>query len=134
MAPKVAVIVDEKLGAMDASFGKLTGSILRNRYALGKTGAPYDLYLREDLDAVKAGDYQVVWYMGLLSLTEEEQSYLDEATKQGTWVVCTDGSQSTVYQPDGQDHNIDAQNTCDASDPREMFRKAGVHSYLEGTE
>src|SRR3546814_84490 len=132
MAPKVAVIVDEKLGAMDASFGKLTGSILRNRYALGKTGAPYDLYLREDLDAVKAGDYQVVWYMGLLSLTEEEQSYLDEATKQGTWVVWTDGSQSTVYQPDGREHNMDAKIQWGASELSELFGQAGVHRYLEG--
>ena len=132
MAPKVAVIVDEKLGAMDASFGGLTGQILHNRYALGKTGAPYDLYLREDLDAVKAGDYQVVWYMGLLSLTDEEQSYLNEAAEGGTWVVWTDGNQSRVYQPNGQVHDKEAKIQWSASELSELFGKAGVHCYLAG--
>jgi len=132
MAPKVAVIVDEKLGAMDASFGKLTGNLLRNRYALGKIGAPYDLYLREDLDAVKAGQYQVVWYMGLLSLTDEEQSFLEEATRQGAWMVWTDGVRSTVYQPDGEVQRMDAKIQWDAPEISELLGRAGVHRYLEG--
>src|SRR5690606_25173317 len=98
MAPKVAVVIDEKLGAMDASFGKLTDKVFGNRYALGKIAAPYDLYLREDLEAVKQGGYQVVWYLGLLSLTGEERSFVAEASERDTWVVWTDGDQSRVYQ------------------------------------
>lgn len=132
MAPKVAVVVDEKLGAMDASFGKLTGRILHNRYALGKTAVPYDLYLREDLDAVKEGEYQVVWYMGLLSLTGEEQSYLDEAAGDGTWVIWTDGGQSTIYQPNGQELEMEEKIRWDASELGELFGQAGVHRYLDG--
>ena len=132
MAPQVAVVVDEKLGAMDASFGGLTSRLTHNRYALGKTGAPYDFYLREDLDAVKAGDYQVVWYLGLLALTDDEQSYLDDAAEQDTWVVWTDGSQSTIYQPDGQVHRRDAKIQWSASELGELFERAGVHRYLKG--
>lgn len=130
MAPKVAVVVDEKLGAMDASFGGLTGGILHNRYALGKTGAPYDLYLREDLDAVKAGGYQVVWYLGLLALTDDEQSYLDEAAEQGAWVVWTDGRQSTIYQPDGSVDRKAEKIQWSASELGELYGRAGVHRYV----
>ncbi|MEC3880059.1 hypothetical protein [Parapedobacter sp. 10938] len=132
MAPRVAVVVDEKLGAMDASFGALTGGLLHNRYALGKTGVPYDLYLREDLDAVKDGGYQVVWYLGLLSLTEEERSFLDEAASRDIWMIWTDGYESTVYQSDdGVDH-MDAKIQWSASELGDLFGKAGVHRYLEG--
>lgn len=132
MAPRVAVIVDEKLGAMDASFGNLTGHLLHNRYALGKSGTPYDLYLREDLDTLKKGSYQVVWYMGLLSLTEKEQSYLNEAAEQGTWIVWTSGNQSTVYQPDGQVHNKEGKIQWSASELGDLFGRVGVHRYLKG--
>jgi len=134
MAPRVAVIVDEKLGAMDASFGTLTDKLLRNRYALGKTGAPYDLYLREDLDAVKGGGYQVVWYLGLLSLTKEEQSFLEKAGKQRTWMVWTAGDQSTVYPPHGQAQTMDGKIQWKVSEITDVFEKAGVHRYIEGEQ
>lgn len=134
MAPKVAVVVDEKLGAMDASFGELTESILHNRYALGKTGAQYDLYLREDIDAIKEGDYQVVWYLGLLTLNSDEQSYLEEAKKRDVWVVWTTGKQSAIYQPDGQVDYRNAKIQWSASELGELFERAGVHRYLKDEE
>lgn len=132
MAPRVAVVVDEKLGAMDASFGALTGEILHNRYALGKSGVPYDLYLREDLDAIKEGGHQVIWYMGLLELTEEERLFLDDAVIRGKWVVWTNGHQSTVYPPNGEAQISEGKLQWSASELGDLFSQAGVHRYLDG--
>ncbi|MBK1438537.1 beta-galactosidase [Parapedobacter sp. ISTM3] len=132
MKAEVAVVVDEQLGFMDASFGKLTGSVLRNRYPLGRMGAPYDLYLRDDLDLLADGDYRVVWLMGVLTLTAAERKFINAATGRGAWVIWTDGHRSEVFQPGDTPLITTEKLQWEAAALNDLLRRAGVHCYVDG--
>ncbi len=132
MTTNVAVIVDEQLGFMDASFGKLTGSVLHNRYALGRMGAPYDLYLRDDLSLLGQGNYRVVWLMGFRSLTSAERQFIDSATERGAWVIWTDGERSEVFQAEGTSPVTHDAVQWESAALNGLLRQAGVHCYVDG--
>ncbi|NOX65884.1 MAG: hypothetical protein GXO85_08810, partial [Chlorobi bacterium] len=87
MRSQVCVIVDEELSFWDASYGKLTNEILSNRYPLAKTGAPYDLFLRTDLDNISTTQYKVIWLMGLLKLQKNEILKIEKWRQQGITVL-----------------------------------------------
>jgi len=131
MKAEVLVIVDEELSFWDASFGKLTGKILANRYALAKTGAPYDLYLRSDLSAVSTDHYRVIWLMGLLQLNDEEKKSIQNWRKHGVTVLWTDGYGTRIFHGLNRTQDFEQKLEWSAAQLQRIWRDAGVHLYLE---
>jgi beta-galactosidase len=131
MQAQVSVIVDQELCFWDASFGRLTGNILSNRFSLGKTGAPYDLYLRTDLEAVSTGEYRVIWLMGMLELTAEEINQIEAWQQQGVTVLWTDGYGTRIFHPAGEATYLQEKLKWSDLDLRELWKDAGVHVYLD---
>jgi len=131
MNAQVCVIVDEELSFWDASFGKLTENILANRYPLGKTGAPYDLYLRTDLIDFTTNDYRVIWLMGMLELKEGEKEQIEKWKQQGIMVLWTDGTGTRIYNHDADIIYSKYKFKWSNSELREIWKNAGVHFYLE---
>ncbi len=131
MNTQVCVIVDEELSFWDASFGKLTEKILVNRYPLGKTGAPYDLYLRTDLSDITINDYRVIWLMGILKLNEEEIKQIEKWKQKGIMVLWTDGTGTRIYNNDYDVMYFQDKFKWSNSELRELWKNAGVHIYLE---
>lgn len=134
MKAQVLVVVDEELSFWDASFGKLTGKILSNRYALAKTGAPSDLYLRSDLPAVSTDHYRVIWLMGLLQLNEREKRYIQNWRENGDTVLWTDGYGTRIYHGLLHPRNFKQKLEWSASQLRQIWRDAGVHVYLDSND
>lgn len=126
---QVCLFVDEELSFYDASFGSLSNKILRNRSALAKAGAPYDLFLRSDVDQLSLDPYRVIWLMGLLELTESEQALIDAWRASGKTVLWTNGDGTTVFTP----HEKTDLNKCafNAKELREIWKNAGVFLYLD---
>lgn len=131
MEAEVGVIVDEEIGFRDTSFGKLSGKILSNRYPLGKTGAPHDLFLRSDLDSVITRDYKIIWLMGLPELKDEERNELEKWLKQGTMVLWTHTNGTKIYNNSEEEIDMYEKFEWSASELRELWKKAGVHIYLD---
>ena len=131
MQAQVCVFVDEELSFWDASFGKLSGKILVNQYPLAKTGTPYDLYLRSDLNNISTAPYRVIWLMGLLDLNESEKQKIDQWNKQGTMVLWTDGTGTRIYNQDDEVIYFKDKYKWSDSELQELWREAGVHIYLE---
>ncbi len=130
MQSQVCVIVDEELSFWDASYGKLTNEILSNRYPLAKTGAPYDLFLRTDLENISTNQYKVIWLMGLLKLKKDEILKIEKWRQQGITVLWTDGYGTKIYYQDDEElRNKKIKWT--ASELRNVWKKAGVHFYIE---
>jgi beta-galactosidase len=134
MQAQVCVIVDEELCFWDASYGRLTENILKNRYSLGKTGAPYDLYLRTDLDAVSTTEHRVIWLMGLLELTEEEIHKIEEWRQQGVTVLWTDGTGTRIYNHSEEVTYLQEKFNLSDLQLRELWKEAGVHIYLDADD
>lgn len=134
MSAQVCVIVDEELSFWDASFGKLTENILVNRYPLGKTGAPYDLYLRTDLSDLTSNEYRVIWLMGMLKLNEEETKQIEKWKQQGIMVLWTDGTGTRIYNHDADVIYYKDKFKWSNSELRELWKNAGVHIYLENND
>jgi beta-galactosidase len=131
---QVAVVVDEELSFRDASFGALSSEILDNRYSLGKTGAPYDLFLRSDFDSLGCSKYRLIWLMGILELNEEELSRVEAWRKQGITVLWTDGAGTRVNEQAEAEIHLDGKLLWEASQLRELWKKAGVHVYLDSDD
>jgi beta-galactosidase len=129
MDAQVGVIVDEQLTFWDASYGDLSGKILANRYSLGKTGSPYDLLLRADLD--RTDQYKVIWLMGFLQLTEKEQQKVKEWQKKGVLVLWTNGNGTQVFDSSAQPTHLADKLRWSESELRELWKKSGVHCYSE---
>jgi hypothetical protein len=135
MAPEVAVIVDERLQTWDKDYGGLTSEITGNRYALGKTGAPYDLYLRTDLDKVAGGKYKAIWLMGIMEPTPQEQGLIKQWTAQGRMVMHTDGSGTIIYYNKATGQPAATKKwQWSASDLGQLWERAGVHRYLDNED
>jgi beta-galactosidase len=131
MRPQVAVITDERLQNRDASFGALTGAVTGNRYALGRSGAPYDLFLRGDADSARAG-YKAVWLLGLMDLTAHEQRLIRTWVSKGVTVLHTDGSNTTRYTPRSKKTTPYAGKVkWTAAELGALWEQAGVHRYLQ---
>jgi len=131
MQAQVCVVVDEELCFWDASYGRLTENILANRYPLGKTGAPYDLYLRTDLNSVSTIPYRVIWLMGALELKEEEIRKVEEWRQQGVMVLWTDGTGTRIYNHSDEVTYINEKFKWPDSQLRELWKEAGVHVYID---
>ncbi|WP_119079153.1 beta-galactosidase [Chitinophaga alhagiae] len=130
MRPQVAVVADAALQNRDASFGALTGEITGNRYALGKGGAPFDIYLRNDMDSI-ASPYKLVWLMGIMDVNNHENGLIKAWLARGMAVLHTDGRSSTFYLPGGNaPAAYPGKVKWDAAELAALYNKAGVHCYL----
>ena len=130
MDAQVCVIVDEELQFYDASFGRLSGDILSNRYPLAKSGAPYDLYLRTDLPVISQDQYRVVWLLGILHPTANESRQLKKWLQQGITVLHTDSKGTRVYTPTKTDF-YESKFKWPASELHQLWKKAGVFLYMD---
>lgn len=79
MNAQVCVIADGEFCFRDASNGQLAAQVLGNSSPLGKTGAPYDLFLREDMEKLPGNRYKVIWLLGTSALTPREKAFIKKA-------------------------------------------------------
>ncbi|MFZ4261095.1 hypothetical protein ACFRAE_03575 [Sphingobacterium sp. HJSM2_6] len=126
-----AVFVDEKLAFRDASFGGLSGQLLSNRYELGKLGAPYDLYLREDLEQKKPKKYQIVWLLGILDLTPSEQDWIKQFVQAGGTVLHTDHQETVKYHKDSKNEVFQDKRLWNATELAALRQSLGLHQYIQ---
>ena len=131
MQPQVCVIVDEDLCFWDASYGKLASSILINRYPLAKTGAPYDLFLRTDLDKIDLSHYRVIWLMGVVQLNSKELQKIKEWRKNGVMVLYTNETGTNVDDIFGRESFYKGKLSWSETELRKLWKDAGVHIYLD---
>ena len=134
MQAQVLVIVDEELCFWDASYGTLTENILSNRYTLAKTGSPYDLFLRTDLDSLATSQYRVIWLMGILELKKEEKQLLERWRQQGIAVLWTNGNGTKISDKDAEEICFKEKFKWTDSQLREIWKKAGVHAYTDADD
>ena len=131
MRSEVCVVVDEELSYLDGSFGGLTGPIMQNRYALGRSGTPYDLYLRSDLAGIAEESYRAVWLLGQFELSAVEKAVLDGWRTKGTTVMWTRPTVTTIERPGGSSETFEGKITWSSADLRSVWRGAGAHIYLD---
>jgi len=134
MQAQVCVIVDEELCFRDATFGRLTEEILSNRYALAKTGAPYDLYLRQDLAALDLNRYRVLWLLGIPELRETESERLDTTRQAGLTVLWTDTQRTRIHWPNEDTQVLPGKFRWTPTELRDLWRRAGVHLYSDSDD
>ncbi|MCP4641809.1 MAG: hypothetical protein GY851_15305 [bacterium] len=134
MHAQVCVIADEELSFLDNSFGALTGRIVHNRYALGRTGAPYDLYLRGDFARLPASRYRAVWLLGQLELTKAEAELIEAWRASGTTILWTQPTGSTILRPDGTETWHAGKIQWSPEEIRALWHAAGVHVYLNSDD
>lgn len=130
MKPEVCVIADEKLLFWDASYGSLTNRIISNRYALAKTGAPYDLFLRSDLNSINTDRYKVIWFMGTPEITVEENRLIEDLAKKGLTIIVTDTEGSKIYKSQEEVQIKPTQYQFSAEELSSLYKTAGVHQYI----
>lgn len=131
MSPHVCVLADEELHFLDAGFGAMTEKTLKNRYSLGKTGAPYDLYLRDDLEILPSSSYRVIWLMGFPTLTSGESARMRGWLESGKMVVWTDLKGTHIHRSPEKHAFHPGRFSWSAGELRSLWREAGVHLYLE---
>ena len=131
MQSQVCVIHDEHLCFRDASYGRLTERILSNRYPLGKTGAPYDHFLRSDLEKISTAKYKIIWLMGFPELNEKELKNIRKWKRNGITVMWTDTDRTHIFKRGFDDIDINDVVYLSDSQLREIFKNAGVHVYLD---
>lgn len=132
MKPEVAIVVDERLQFWDKSFGALTNKIIENRYALGKTGVPYDLYLRTDLDKIQPGQYKVIWLMGVMEMSGQEEEKTDSLSGAEALVMHTAANGTVVY-PNAKEleKKYFDKVSWSGNELSDMWEQAGVHRYFD---
>jgi beta-galactosidase len=130
MAAQVLLVVDEELSFWDKSYGRLTEKILSNRYPIAKTGSVYDLFLRSDLPEINAQSYQVIWLMGMLRLSPDEEAKIKMWQERGTTVLWTNDKGTSLYFPGKAGQLIPEKFKWSPSELREIWKKAGVHQYI----
>jgi beta-galactosidase len=134
MRPQIAVITDEELAFHDAAFGAATARLLDNRYALGRSGAPHDLYLRNDMTRLPPEQYRAVWLLGLRTLTPSESGLIKSWREKGITVVWTRPEGSEIRAPGGGIEQHKGKIAWKAGELREAWEKAGVHIYLDADD
>ncbi len=127
--PEVAVVVDEKLQFYDDTFGSITGKLLRNRYALGQAGTSFDVYLREDLEALEKEAYKVVWYIGIQDVSAAEERIIRRLNARSGRAVVTNHLGSSVYKSDKLINSFADRVVWTPEQLREVFESAGVHIF-----
>jgi beta-galactosidase len=131
MAAEVCVVVDEELCFRDASLGRLSGEILSNGYALAKTGAPYELYLRQDLTALDTKRYRVLWFLGLPELQAREMAELRLRQRSGRLLLWTHPQGTEIHSSRSSKQIMPTKLRWEAQELRALWRQAGVHLYNE---
>ena len=131
MGAEVCVVVDEQYCFMDASYGAQIGYMLLNIFALAKTGAPYDHYLRTDLFSLDMEKYKTVWLMGVQELTDREKDLIHSLLEKGVTVMWTGPEGTHLYSKDSDIFEKDVLNYSE-DQLRSIFEKAGVHIYDHG--
>lgn len=127
--PEVVVVVDEKLQFYDETYGKITGSILSNRYPLGITGTSFDIVLRSDLDSLKTKNYKVVWYLGLHELSEKEKRTIGGLKVKTNFSIQTTEQGSEVFQKASSVALYDKKVVWNPEELRGIFKSAQVHIF-----
>ena len=131
MGAEVCVVVDEQYCFMDASYGAQIGYMLLNIFALAKTGAPYDHYLRTDLFSLDMEKYKTVWLMGVQELTDREKDLIQSLLEKGVTVMWTGPEGTHLYSENSDIFEKDVLNYSE-DQLRSIFEKAGVHIYDQG--
>lgn len=131
---QIAVVVDEELSFLDRSYGGGVESIHGNRYPLAKSGAPYALYLRGDLELALAEGRRAVWILGPPGLTPEEQAGLETFRGQGGATLWTHPEGSEVRLPGAEPRTLPGKLEWTPEELRAVWRDAGVHVYLEADD
>jgi beta-galactosidase len=129
--PEVAVVVDEKLQFYDASLGRITRSLLANRYSLGNSGTSFDVFLRSDLDSLLTRGYKVIWYLGLHEQTQYEKRIVSSLQLKTNISLVTDPGGTAVYQGNHLEQRYDKKTNWSPADLRKVFSTAGVHIFSE---
>lgn len=129
--PEVAVVVDEKLQFADDTYGRITGSILANRYPLGQAGTSFDIYLREDLPTLLEKNYKVVWLLGIFDLTQGEKNTFERLKNQTPYTLVTqqDGTQLYSFAQPLQHHPDRVR--WSSAQLREIYKMAKVHVFSD---
>lgn len=128
---EIAIFVDERLSFYDISFGRQTAKIIQNKYALGSSGAPYDLYLRTDMDLVRDHNYKVVWLLGIPQLSKKELNIIQEWTSNSIDVIHTNLYTTFKHEQDNSTKVDLKQIVFSASEIAQLWREADVHLYTE---
>ncbi len=131
MKPQVCIVVDEELPFLDASCGALAAAIMQNRYPLGRSGAPCELYLRSDLGALQAGGYRAVWLLGPADLTAGEQAILEKWRAAGASILWTRPALTTFQRPDGTQESFEGKIAWSPAELRRIWQASAVHIYLD---
>ncbi len=134
MNASFAVFVDEKISFRDASYGGLSGQLLANRYELGKIGAPYEMYLREDLKHVKKKNYQVVWLLGLLDLTQSEEAWIQQFVHDGGTVLHTNQIGTTKFYKNSMREDFPNKWQWNATELAKVLEEIKVHRFVDATD
>jgi len=131
-SPQVCVITDEKLLFRDASFGGLVGDIYSNRSSLGRSGSPYDLYLRCDSGRLPEGrPYRAIWLLGISELTPEETERFENWLSSGISVIWTGLDGTTIYPRSGVKIQFPGRLKWSAEELRKLWKECGAHVYLD---
>ena len=134
MQAQICVVVDEELCFYDASCGRQTEEILSNRYRLAKTGAPYDLYLLQDLPRLDLKQYRVLWLLGVPQLPEAQSRRLRAAQMAGLAILWTDTQGTQIHWPDGDQRLLRGKFRWTAAELHELWRQAGIHLYSDSDD
>lgn len=128
---QVCVVADEELAFHDQSYGTLTEQIMRNRYALAKSGAPYDLYLLSDIEDLPVSQYRVIWLLGPRSLSPHLEGYLSIIHKKQVTTLWTHPGGTSVHYTNGTSLDYNDRQSWSPDELRSLWKRAGVHVYLE---
>ena len=129
--PEVAVIVDEKLAFRDGSYGRITGNLLANRYSLGSSGTPFDIYLREDLKELWKKKYKFIWYLGCYDPTPEEEKLISVLRRQTPVSLHTNHHESVLYETTQMKQRFPDRIRWTPEQLRTVYNLAKVHIFSE---
>lgn len=122
-SPEVAVVVDERLSFWDKSYGGFSREIIQNRYDLGQTTAPYDLYLRTDIDQIDTGQYKVIWLMGVMDISAEEEKWIGD--QKSSMVMHIHKLGTSIYSH-SKEEDFENKYEWSAEELAQLWSKAGV--------
>lgn len=128
MEAEVCVVADEELQYWDASYGTLTEEIMGNRYALGRMGTPYDLFLLNDLGRIPHDRYRLVCILGAPSL---DLTNLNPFRKEGATILWIRPGGSVVHDANGATTVHDDKLRWTSKELRSLANRAGAHIYSD---
>jgi beta-galactosidase len=129
---QVCVLVDEEISFWDAGEGRRADDILSNQYALGKSGAPYDMFLRSDIENIPTDQYQLIWLLGCPRLRKKEKHLMREWQQNGKRVLWTNFENTQLC---GEvENSLISGVSFSATQLRALFLEAGVHIFISAED